>query len=107
LIARERRLLLKLPVVVQYPDAKREDVVDQLAIVIERVSLRAMLVERRLNAAAIAILGPVDRGVDDARRTAKTEQDRVRPALQIDAGNIIAVPRHVREKEIPRVVRRH
>src|SRR5690606_9745267 len=47
----------------------------------------------------------LQRAVDDARRTAETEENRIRPALNLDVLRVVSIERDVRREKVARDVR--
>gem|GEM_PF-5500598 len=107
LLPAERRLLLIPGVIVETRDAQAQFARQQHAIRIERRARTVVAAESPGDLRRI--LGEVGTGracIDDAGGTPLAEQNRVRAALEIDAVDIVAVPRNVREEEIAGVVGR-
>src|SRR5690606_38571744 len=69
-----------------------------------RTADAAVLVDANPHLAQVAITGLLRAGVDDTAGAALTEQNGVRPALDVDGLDVVAIPRNVREIQIAGVV---
>ena len=101
------RLLLELLLVVQQRETHREFAVEHHVIIVQDITLGAELIEHEFERAAALESRRTNRRVDDARGAAEAEQDGVGSALQIDATDVVSIPRNIREEEVAGVVGRH
>jgi hypothetical protein len=106
LVVLEGRLLLELLLAPQSIDAHGEDLRNDHLVEVHRAARAPVGTDTRLGAADRAELRVARGGVDDAGGTAETEEDRVGPTLDVDAIDIVVVPRNVGDEEVAGVVRR-
>ncbi len=105
LVVVEVGALRKFPLVVQDREADRELVGQEDLVVVQAVAERAKAAELVLQLSGVLRqAGVADGRVDDAGGAAQTEQNCIRPALDVDAVRVVAVPRHVGQEEVPGVV---
>ena len=104
-----RHVVVRVPLLVEllvvHPShADGQRVRDKDVVVVDRVADRAVAADAVGEVARARELGVVDVVVDDTTGAADAEQDRIRPALEVDATDVEAVPRDVRQEVVARVV---
>src|SRR5690606_21839894 len=106
LLAAERGILLEFLVVIQPSHADREFLRQQDTIRIQRRTRAVVAAIGRRDLGGV-LEGRTGRArIDDARGFALAEQDRIRTTLQVDAVNVVSIPRNIREEDVAGVVRR-
>ena len=104
LVVIERGLLAVFGVIVQRGHADGQLVRQQHSVDIERIAQGAVAADAILKLALILVFRRIDAGIDDARRAANAEQDRVGTALQVNAADVVTIPRYVGQEIVAGVV---